>query len=399
MFTGLLPHQHGANSQNRWLKDELPSLPDYLKPAGYKSIQVTANIVTTDLFNVSKGFDEVYKTWHLAKSRHQLLLRAALSLNRPRIRRMVLKPNDMVFDKISEDLRQGIIWAQKTSQDSFAKAKQLIAENNAKGQGVFMFVNLMESHYPYHIADTFTLMSKNLLGKIREWQVLYHFLSQTFLKKDNSFIQQADLDLLRQKQQLAWKLVRDDIDNFCREMHQGQDNLVIFCSDHGDNFGEQGWQYHFGNVTEGGNKVPYFWLDHENPRAETLTHNVSARFMFNDILRACGVSQGDTTMMQEQPHNLPMLQSFWYDNEGKTMPKYQYNQMAFVEGDKRFVLRANEWMYAPVSVNGKEPTFEYVDKTFNPTEELQLPSDRKKYLQESIKEFSVYSEKTRSKIK
>ncbi len=392
MFTGLLPHEHGATTQTRWLKDEIPSLPEKLKPAGYKPIQISANIVTTDIFNVSKGFDEVYKTWNFVKSQHQMMLRLVLTFNRPRIRRMVLKPNDKVFEKLSEDLRQGIVWAQKTAHDALARARQLIAENNAKGQPVFMFVNLMESHYPYHIADVFTLINKTLPGKIHEWFILYHFLSQTFLKKDKQVLIQEDLDLLRRKQQLSWKLIRDDVDNFCKEMHSNDDNLIVFCSDHGDNFGEQGWQYHFSNVTDGGNKVPLFWLDHENRKAETKSHNVSSRFMYHDILRACGVPTDEGTLMQESDSNLPFLQSFWYDNEGRTLPKYKFNQMAFIEGDQRFALRAGEWMYAPVGKDGKEPTFEYVQKNFNPLEELHLSAERKKYLEKSVKDFSSFSE-------
>jgi arylsulfatase A-like enzyme len=398
MFTGLMSHKHGATSQSRWLKDEIPSLPEKMKAAGYHTIQVTANMVTTDIFNLSKGFDETYKTWNLAESKHQFLLRAVLALNRPRIRRMVLKPKDIVFEKLSEDLRQGIIWAQKTSHTAFAKARERIEELNAKGQPVFMFINLMEPHYPYHIADKFTLMSKDLRGKIHEWMVLYHFLSQTFIKNENGGpITQADLDVLRQKQQLSWKLIRDDIDNFSKEYHSAGNNLVIFCSDHGDNFGEQNWQYHFGNVTEAGNRVPYFWLDHENPRCELKTHNVSARFMYNDILRACGIPAGDETMLEERFDNFPLIESIWYDNEGKTLPKYQYNQVAFIEGDKRFALRAGNWMYAPVKGDGKEPVFEYVQKNFNPLEELNLPADRKKYLEQTVDGFKAFSEQLSAK--
>jgi arylsulfatase A-like enzyme len=381
------------------LDDSIPSLPEKLKTAGYKSIQVSANIVTTDIFNVSKGFDEVYKTWQFVETRHPWLLRFVLSANRPRIRRMVLKPNDIVFERLSEDLRQGIIWAQKTAHDSFAKAKQLIAENNKKGQSVFMFINLMETHYPYHIADTFALMNKTLSGKIHEWLVLYHYLSQTFLKKDNSFIKQPDLDLLREKQKLAWKLIRNDVDDFCREMHQGTDNLVVFCSDHGDNFGEQGWQYHFSNVTDGGNRVPIFWLSNESPKPETKTHNVSSRHIHHDILRAAGLSDEGFTLFEERENNLPMLQSYWYDNEGRTMEKYKYNQAAFIEGDKRFVLRAGKWMFAPVAPNGIEPTFDYVEPGFNPIQELPLPALRKKYLEENFKAFSVFSDKIMNKGK
>jgi len=399
LFTGMLPHQHGATSQSRWLDKSMPTLPEKLKTAGYKSIQVSANIVTTDVFNVSKGFDEVHKTWQFVESRHRWLLRFVLSLNRPRIRRMFLKPKDVVFDRISEDLRQGIIWAQKTVHDSFSKAKGLIEENNAKGQGVFMFINLMETHYPYHIADTFTLLNKSLMGKLHEWSVLYHYISQSFLKNDKGTVTQADLDLLRAKQKLSWELIRKEVDDFCRQMHEGQDNLVVFCSDHGDNFGDQGWQYHFSNVTDGGNRVPVFWLNAGESKAETKTHPVSARHIHHDILSAVGLNNEGFTLMEERENNLPVLQSFWYDNEGKTLDKYKYNQVAFIHNDKRFVLRAGKWMHAPVGQAGPEPTFEQVEQNFNPIEALNLPADRKTYLQQNIKDFSAFSDKIMNKGK
>ena len=403
MFSGMMPHQHGATSQSRWFKNEIPSLATKLKGAGYRSAMVTANIVTTDLFNVSQGFDELHRTWQFTPTKHRWLLQTVLALNRPRVRKMILKPKDKFFDKASEDLRQGIIWAQKTSHDSFNKARQLLKENNEKGQGMFVFINLMETHYPYHIADTFTLMNKTLLGKIHEWKILFHFLSQSFLKNDKGIIKQADLDLLRAKQQLAWKLIRDDVNNFCKEMHENSDNLIVFCSDHGDNFGDQGWQYHFSNVTDGGNRVPLFWLDHESRKPETKTFNVSSRFMHHDILNRCGLHNDGGTLMSETENNLPVLQSYWYNNEEQTMDKYKYNQLAFIADDKRFVNRAGNWMYAPVAPYNcgptNEPTFELVDKTFNPIEELKLSADRKAYLERSFADFSVFSDKIMNKGK
>jgi arylsulfatase A-like enzyme len=191
---------------------------------------------------------------------------------------------------------------------------------------------------------------------------------------------------------LAWKLIRDDVDNFCREMHEGKDNLVIFCSDHGDNFGDQGWQYHFSNVTDGGNRVPVFWLHHEQRTAETKTHNVSSRHIHHDILQAAGADNEGFTLFEERENNLPMLQSYWYDNEGLTMPKYKFNQAAFIHNDKRFVQRAGKWMMAPVGNGGAEPVFEYVENNFNPMEELNFGVERKKYLQQSMNDFSVFSD-------
>ncbi len=79
--------------------------------------------------------------------------------------------------------------------------------------------------------------------------------------------------------------------------------------------------------------------------------------------------------------------------------KNKYNQAAFIDGDKRFVFRAGKWMYAPVGANGQEPTFEYVEKNFNPIQELQMPVLRKKYLEETFSEFTAFSDKVMSKIK
>lgn len=121
--------------------------------------------------------------------------------------------------------------------------------------------------------------------------------------------------------------------------------------------------------------------------------------MQHDILRAVGIGNNNSTMMEEREDNLPMLESFWYDNEGLTMEKYKYNQAAFIDGDKRFVFRAGKWMYAPVGANGQEPTFEYVEKNFNPIQELQMPVLRKKYLEETFNEFTAFSDKVMSKIK
>ena len=81
------------------------------------------------------------------------------------------------------------------------------------------------------------------------------------------------------------------------------------------------------------------------------------------------------------------------------MNKYKFSQAAFIEGDKSWVHRAGNWMYAPVGTNGKEPAFEFVEQGFNPVEELRLSVERKKYLERSLKDFSVFSDKVMNKGK
>ncbi|MCW3126146.1 MAG: hypothetical protein JWO03_1804 [Bacteroidetes bacterium] len=393
LFSGLMPHQHGANSQARWFKDEIPSLAGKLKTQGYKPIMVTANSVTTEIFNLSKDFEEIYKIWKYVDSRHPMLLRVVLSLNRPRIRRMVLKPNDEIFDQLSEDLSQGLIWAQKTCTDLFDKTRELMKANNGEGKPTFFFLNMMETHYPYHVDDTFGLLSSSLWGKAREWHTLYHLLSQTFLKTDKKVIKDDMLALFKERQYRAWLLVRKNLDVFIEELHRDEDNLVVFCSDHGDNFGDQGWQYHFSNVTDAGNRVPLFWMGHDHPEAATLRHNVSSRFIHQSILEAAGCEKQDGNLFEETPQAMPLLQSYWYNNEGHTLDKYKYNQFCFVEGNDRYVLRGDKWMYAPVSVQGiDEPTFDFIGEGANPIHDLGLDPEKKQFLSNTIEDFRRFSD-------
>ncbi|HAE30753.1 MAG TPA: hypothetical protein DCF89_06535, partial [Flavobacteriales bacterium] len=44
LFTGLMPHEHGATSQTRKLSEHAPTLAERLQLDGFKTYQVTANV-------------------------------------------------------------------------------------------------------------------------------------------------------------------------------------------------------------------------------------------------------------------------------------------------------------------------------------------------------------------
>jgi hypothetical protein len=397
LFSGLMPHEHGACTQSRWFQDHIPSLASKLKTKGYKPIMVTANSVTTEVFNLSKDFDEIHKIWLYVQSRHPMLLRVVLSLNRPRVRKMIMKPDDEIFNKLSEDLSQGLVYAQKTCTDLFDKTRELMKANNEKGQGGFYFLNMMETHYPYHVSDTFELLSTSVINKMREWKTLYHMLSQSFLKTEKEVIKKDMLDLFRERQYRAWLLVRDNLNAYIEELHKDENNLVVFCSDHGDNFGDQGWQYHFSNVTDAGNKVPLFWFGHDHPGPETLSHHVSSRLIHQSILEAAGYEKQNANLFEESAYSLPLLQSYWYNNEGKTLEKYKYNQFCFINGNDRYVMRNGQWMHAPIAEGGIEPSFQYLGNGINPIEELNLDPEKRGYISETLGHFSKFSDEIMKK--
>lgn len=391
MFTGLMPHQHRATSQTRHLPEHIPTLAEKLKHAGYEPYQITGNVVTTDIFGLDRGFNQTFKIWNHVEPRLKKSTRFLMMLSRPRVRKEVLSGGLFGVKNVSQYLDAGNVWTQCTHKDIFDNTREVIRENESRGVKSFCFLNLMESHFPYHVGSTFQLSAPSWKTRLRELTGLYHTVNQSFLKKDETYIAPRLQRILKNRQRKSWRLIRHNLDAFIQELHEDQDNLVIFCADHGDNFGDQGWFYHFSNVTDGGNHVPLFWLDHDHTPRRSMDTPVTLTAVHNSILRACGAPYNGATLFNEQADNLPVLQSYWYNNHGKTLPKYKFNQFCFVHQDERFLLRKHKWFSAPLGKGGEEPVFEPLSNGTNPVEELDMDSERKGFLQQSVNDFTDFS--------
>jgi arylsulfatase len=391
LFTGLLPHEHGATSQTRQIKDPIPTLAERLKGAGYRTHQVTANVVTTDIFGLDRGFDQTHKIWEAVAPRFRTLYKTFILLGKPRVRRLLLSP-DGIMHQLSDDLKVGKCWVQNTHKDIFRRSKKILKAGEAEGKGTFLFLNLMETHFPYHVGPTFRLSADAWKDRLGELAGLYHMVNQSFLTSDRTYIDERIGQILKNRQLKSWQLLSKSLDQFIRSLHEDQDNLVIFLADHGDNFGDQDWFYHFTNVTDAGNRVPIFWLDHHHDRSGDYNHPVSARFVHDEILASCQMPHRGGALFDEQPINHPILQSYWYDNHGRTLEKYKYNQMAFVEGNERYLLRHGQWYSAPRQQGVEiEDAFVPMGAGVDPIHEAVADSERRQYLAEQRKGFEEFA--------
>lgn len=392
LFTGLLPHQHGATSQTRAIHENIPTLAEKMKAAGYKTYQITANVATTHIFGLHRGFDEVHRVWDWVSPRFNRLQQTLVLIGKPRLRKKLLS-KDAVVSKLSEDLRASMTWLQYTHEDILNKGRKIIAENEAKGEKTFLFLNMMESHFPYHVAPTFETTSEGWGNKVREVAGLFHMVNQSFLTTTKPTVKLNILQQLRTRQRKSWEILAPKIDGFVQEMHQDKENLMVFCSDHGDNFGDQGWQYHFSNVTDGGNKVPIFILPQGNKTRQIIDHKVNAKDIHSTLLHESGVDTSALSLIKEPTRSQSVMQSYWYNNRDKTLPEYKYNQFAFVNGSQRYVNRKGAWYQAPVSEFGNEPIFSSIkDKNINPIQEI-ADIDRRHALQTAFDEFLEFSKK------
>ncbi len=389
LFTGLMPHEHGATSQSRNMTTNKPTLAENLRSIGYDTQQVTANIATTEIFGLDRGFNEVHKVWRYINPKFKTFTRFLILFSKPRIRKILLS-KDKVVKKLTEDLEGGNCWLQNTYPDIFDKSREIISNNEANGKKSFLFLNLMESHFPYHAFPKMKLYSDNIIDKLTEMSALYHTINQSFLKHNKSYIKEKGKRIIRERQRKSWEIIREPLDEFVRELHQDKNNLVIFISDHGENFGEQDWFYHFSNVTDAGNKVPMFWLDNNSNQKKNLAHPVSTRFLYDEILHSVNAN-GGPRLMEESNETLPILQSYWYNNMGRTLKKYMFNQFAFIDNNMRYVYRNGDWLYAPPATLETEPPFKKFPDGTNPIQEFIEDAARKKIVKDSFEKFKVFS--------
>lgn len=391
LFTGLMPHEHGADAQSRGLSPAVPTLGEVMREHGYATAQITANVATTEIFGLDRGFDEIHRIWKTVPARHRKLHEALVLVGKPRLRKKILSP-EFVAGKLSEDLEASKVWLQNTADDVFDLTRQVLRDNEAKGKGSFLFVNLMETHFPYHVGPTFQTTAEGLFGQIREVVSLYHLVNQTWLTTDRQPIAPEMLQLLRRRQRRAWELLAPKVDAFLQEMFADGDNQVVFLADHGDCFGEQGWAYHFSNVADAGNRVPLYWLRRDGA-AGTVDTPVSARDVFHGLLAEVGDRRSALHPVLDPSRSYPVMQSAWYNNQGKTLAKYKYNQICFLEEGVRWLKRRDEWYSAPPATAGSEPLFERLPAGTDPLKEAIVDHERRAHLERVLADFEAYSAK------
>jgi arylsulfatase A-like enzyme len=397
LFTGLMPHEHGADAQTRGLHTDVVTLAERMKARGYRTIHITANVATTEVFGLDRGFDEMHRIWQLIPAHYQKIHELLVLVGKPRLRKQILT-TDFVMGKLSEDIEAGKVWLQSTNEDVFALARQKLAEAEKDGQPCFLFLNLMETHFPYHIDETFSFMEDGIVGKMQEIVALYHLVNQTWLTTGEQPIDPKMMVRLKERQRRAWARLAPRVDAFVQEMHGHKDTTVVFGSDHGDNFGEQGWAYHFSNVTDAGNRVPLFWLRADESAGKTVDTPVSSRDVFQGLLKEAGDPQAAFHIADEPEASFPIMQSCWYNNQNRTLPRFRYNQICYFEGGTRWLNRSGEWYSAPpASEAGEEAPFVRIAGQLQPLEELNIPPERRTYLKNVNAAFERFSQKIMEK--
>jgi hypothetical protein len=391
IFTGLMPHEHWATCQSRGLRQDVPTLAERMQLLGYHPYMISANVVTTDIFGLHRGFERMECVWRCLPTQKRLRTLLVLA-GKPRLRRKLCSV-DYILGNLSDDLEAAKVWLQSSIDVVFSRALALLEDAHRRGKRTFCFLNLMETHFPYHIANTFETSISTLVGKLRELYSLFHLVNQSWLIRNKEYITPDMLRHLRQRQRWAWAYIAGRVDAFIEELRERYQALVVFASDHGDNFGEQGWQYHFSNVNDAGTRVPLLWLWHDRDEVGDIETPVSTRDLYGTLLRAAGDPDTSLFSITDTPdRSITMMQSYWYNNRGRTRPCFQYNQFAFVAGAQRYLHRRDQWFAAPITRwDEPEATFEALDAEVNPLRERLDTPERLDYIRRAFDAYHAFA--------
>ena len=87
----------------------------------------------------------------------------------------------------------------------------------------------------------------------------------------------------------------------------------------------------------------------------------------------------------------PIMQSFWYNNRGKTLDQYKYNQICFLLENNRFLLRNDQWYQAPFQTNYDEPEYIALPPDANPIHDLVSHLKTKDDYLKTVENFRKFS--------
>lgn len=422
MFTGLWSHEHGATTHTRSVKLDYPLVAEYYRDAGYYTLMVTSNPVVTDIFGLNRGFDETRRIWKEVADRGGRLLYAVLgALWRPRFRDRMFE--SFVNFRMSSDIENLRIFFRAYAEQILETARKRVTELLSQGRKVFLFMNFYDTHFPYHARPRFHLDAIGL-NKFYEMLQLQDIIGNDHMKRLDYMPYDNVIGTVKERQRRAFGRAGASFDQFARWLRQiVPDSTIVFGSDHGENFGEESWLYHFANVTEAGNRVPLLWSrPDQNGRADTAVP-ISLKDVFPSLLKEIGVrvdalapagapsgtgpavqprastaviggGAGEPWSIVEEPErSVNVIESFWYDAHGRTRKRFRRNQFAFLGEDKKYIYRDRRWHEQEFDEDpGPGQTYQ-LSASENAIEEASMPLDTRARLRDLFRAYIEFEKK------
>jgi arylsulfatase A-like enzyme len=237
LFTSLYPSFHGAvGFQERMipLPQSRTTISEVIRDAGYTTVGVMSNVYLKSAFGLTQGFDAVDEFESL---RYQLsVYRALTSLG------IVKRPIRTSFaPDATEVTDSGIHWL-----------------HNIKDRPFFLYLHYMDVHHPYYPPPENELMFNSTDSDV-DSRVLFAKTAAMVRNPPPLTLPGEELRRLIDLYDGCIRYTDEEIGRFLQELESldvGRETVVVFTSDHGDEFLEHGSLYHTNLAIETLVRVP-----------------------------------------------------------------------------------------------------------------------------------------------
>lgn len=126
LFTGLFPSVHGCHGEHRYLRADLPALPEIMAQNGYETFCFTANPHISENFGLTRGFQYSDNAWKNAAGGRSFFF---------------------IFRLLD---RLGLGLSDKGGGTVAGNFERFMEHRADDAPPAFVFINFLEAHFPYH---------------------------------------------------------------------------------------------------------------------------------------------------------------------------------------------------------------------------------------------------------
>lgn len=261
LLTGRYPSGHGVTKVIVWLQDEIPTLAEVLREAGYATSAVVSNIFLNPRLNFHQGFEQFDES----EGRHDHQV----------------------------DSMPGVT----------AKGVAAIEALAGKEKPFFLFLHYMDPHYDYlpHPEFGFAAPRAGRLDGTQEIRTIWEMLDGLTPEELGFLGDLYDGEVSHTDEGVARVLAA------IRKQGIDDDTIVVFVADHGEDLLEHGWLGHGRSLYDNLVRVPLLVRPAAGgPAPRTVEQAVSTTSVMATILDLAGVAAGEIGL--QAPSLLPEMQ-------------------------------------------------------------------------------------------
>jgi len=314
IFTGEYPGMHGMTQADHLLTDGLPTLAEHLTAAGYNTVGFCNNPLVGVLLNgLQRGFGSFYNYAGAVPNRPiddevspSALRRRFLKWFRPHARRIshTFSQSDTMF-RVSLNPVLTPLWTKFVNFKGNTNLSLTDAgdywNSYSSDQPLFMFVNLMGAHLPYHPpADMLDRIAPNtdrhayaFINRLNRDSASWASPRETPLAdwEARALLDFYDAEIAAQDRALGQFL--DTLEKSGRL----RDTMVVIAADHGECHGEHDLFGHTFDVHQELVHVPLVIHHPDFAHGREIGANVSTRRLYHTFMESAGIKTADLSLL------------------------------------------------------------------------------------------------------